>query len=172
LEVFLNRETSINPFTGEEYVSPYFRQMVPKDPSLVRIVPNGSFYELSSNSKYVNPNWKEGGPYYQPNGREFNNQKEFDRVMSIDGGKELYDLLVNTMETSNKLIDGHSKDDSYYMPMLSGSIVQYLKNAVGKSSGNAATNIAKSLINYAKDSFISVRSDDLGYRENFDEDKQ
>jgi len=30
--------------------------------------------------------------------------------------------------------------------------------------------MAKALINYAKDSFISVRGDDLGYRENFNED--
>lgn len=164
-------ETTVNPLTGEVYYSPYYRQLVPKDTSLIRIMPNSNFYEFSSNSKYINPEWKEGGPYYQPKTKDFDNSAQFNKVMSIEGGKEFYDLLVNTMELSNQMIQGHSKNDSYYMPMISGSVIQYLKNAGGKE-GNSAKNMAKALINYAKDSFISVRNDDLGYRENFNEDQQ
>lgn len=149
--------TTHHTFFGEEAVpNSYYTKVVPKDKSLIEIVPSNEFNILSENSKFVNKKYdKSVDEYYQPN-KKYDN-KEYKQLFNVKVDKNgneyatknkdlwaLYQELINTIYEANEELPFLTRNIKYRLPQMSGSAYQYAK----------ADGMLKGILNRIKDDYI------------------
>lgn len=151
-EVFFLQNT-YNTSTGAAPKS-WYTKIVPKDGKYIQIIPSSNLSELSSESPFVNKNYKhDNDEYYQPKKSLYDNSKEFNKIMSNKTLADLRQALINTMDESNSKLNNMEYLNKYRLPQISGSLYKYLK-----ASGY---NPFKAVGRYFLDA-VSVKNDDVG----------
>lgn len=151
-EVFYLTNT-YNTSTGVAPKS-WYTKIMPKDSKYIQIIPSSNLSELSSESPFVNKNYKQDNDeYYQPKRSLYDNSKEYNKVMSNKALADLRQALIDTMEESNSKLNNMEYLNKYRLPQISGSLYKYLK-----ASG---FNPFAGIKNYLLDT-CSVRNDDVG----------
>lgn len=151
-EVFYLTNT-YNTFTGTAPKS-WYTKIAPKDSKYIQVIPSSNLSELSSESPFVNKNYKQDNDeYYQPKRSIYDNSKAYNKVMSNKALSELRKALIDTMEESNSKLNNLEYLNKYRLPQISGSLYKHLK-----ASG---FNPFAAVGNYLLDA-TTVKNDDVG----------
>lgn len=139
---------------GNETVVSYYRIMVPKDQKHIEIRLSRMNQELDKDSELINPNYDFNNPeYYQPKKSLYDNTKAYNEAIDTKEKKEIYNLIVSTIEEANDKIPFLSKNDKYKLPQITGDIVDFTMR------GNK---FWRGIAEYTLDSIL-IKSDDADY---------
>lgn len=151
-EVFYLTNT-YNTSTGTAPKS-WYTKIAPKDSKYIQVIPSSNLSELSSESPFVNKNYKQDNDeYYQPKRSIYDNSKAYNEVMSNKALSELRKALIDTMEESNSKLNNLEYLNKYRLPQISGSLYKHLK----ASGFNPFAAIGNYLLDAA-----TVKNDDVG----------
>lgn len=129
----------------------YYKMLVPKDTQYVEMRLSRMNQELDKDSELVNKNYNFEDPeYYQPKKSLYDNTKAFKEATNTKQKKEIYNLIVNTMNEANAKISFLKKRESYKLPQITGDIVDFT------TRGNK---FAKGIKSFALDNIIAKQDD-------------
>jgi len=125
----LNKFHSLNSYVkGGKYIPlPIWTKIVPKDKSMISIVPIDTWYDISSASPLTNPLYNSTYDYgvTHPNYTMYNNP-EFKNLISDADNKAYYEGVKNLLRSSNAKIPFLKRDNSYLIPQIRKSLIQRL----------------------------------------------
>ena len=145
MESLFYLQTSHRTMKGWEPNS-YYTKIVPVNPDHLEIVPNDNFNMLSPDSKFYNKNYDySSNEFYQPksfatedfiddNGKKikkgqklYDNSKAYQKIISDNKKKALYDEVLSVMEESNNYYSNKTFTNKYKLPQIDGSTLRYMK---------------------------------------------
>lgn len=91
--------------------------------------PSNAWIEKDDNSDLINPNFDESeGVSMVPKMKYYEN-KEFDKIMSDQRYKKLYDSVLSLMEKANKKQSNRQFKDNFLIPSISGTLLHRIKQS-------------------------------------------
>lgn len=104
----------------------YYKMLVPKDTKYIEMRLSRMNQELDKDSELVNENYNFEDPeYYQPKKSLYDNTKAFKEATNTPQKKQIYDIIVNTMNEANNKIGYLKNRESYKLPQITGDIVDF-----------------------------------------------
>lgn len=159
----------------------WYTKMVPKDKSMIEIVPNNNWLEVSKESEFYNKDYYDAqeqypelkGEYWIPKEKvkdekgkviaNYDTSDKRDAVYRDTNLKNLYDAILETLQEANSEYTNLNKTYPYRIPNISGSPYRYMKAEWNRRRNlGRVAGIFKGLLEWFKDK-LSTRNDDVGF---------
>lgn len=129
----------------------------PRSSSFIFRAPNYFYKKVNTQSKWINEEFDNDGPYVQPNKKEYDNSDAWNKIVNSPEIKALYDSLRESMAAANRRISFFETFRDGRLPQISGRMMAVLARADDKFAA---------LKYVVKDSFM-VKDDDTDYVEEY-----
>lgn len=157
----------------------WYTKIVPVDDSMIEIVPNNNWLEISPDSEYYNKAYFDHQQKFEDSSEEYwipkkqvkddkgkvietyDTESKLEEVQNNEALNNLRVAILEVLRESNSKLTNLNKTYPYRIPQVSGSVFRYIK-AGWKRSGIVGA--FKGIPQWWKDK-LSVRNDDVGFNE-------
>lgn len=153
----------------------WYTKVVPKDKSMIEVVPNNNWLEVSEKSEFYNKAYYQAqqdhpelaGEYWIPKKELYDSSEQYSKIQSKPELKALYDGVFRVMNEATDKLTNLNKTQPYRLPQMSGSIYKYIGAEWRARKGFDKFNaLPKGIFAYWRDK-LSVRNDDKGFNKAF-----
>ena len=113
---YLDKKGRLRPYS-------YWTYIKPKSKSMIKIVPNQLWREVSTESGFYNKNYKPelADQGLQPKKALYDNSKAYNKAMANKEVQELYKALINTMQEAYDMLTYKKFKNAYRLPQITGT---------------------------------------------------
>ena len=124
-------------------------------------IPRGRFLQ-KSNPKYINEQYDiYQNQSEQPNPFYYDNSEAYDKMMSDDNMRTLYEQLIQSMQQSQQRMEFNNQQFNYQLPKLQASDVVSILRLTKKGTKSALDNIREQFLNVNTNDYNQRSTDDL-----------
>ena len=155
---------SRKPLSIFSYLEPLNKIFINKDGktefSIIEI-PRGRFLQ-KSNPKYINEQYDiYQNQSEQPNPFYYDNSEAYDKMMSDNNMRTLYEQLIQSMQQSQQWMEFNNQQFNYQLPKLQASDVVSILRLTKKGTKSALDNIREQFLNVNTNDYDQRSTDDL-----------
>lgn len=124
-------------------------------------IPRGRFLQ-KSNPKYINEQYDiYQNQSEQPNSFYYDNSEAYDKMMSDNNMRTLYEQLIQSMQQSQQWMEFNNQQFNYQLPKLQASDVVSILRSTKKGTKSALDNIREQFLNVNTNNYDQRSTDDL-----------
>ena len=124
-------------------------------------IPRGRFLQ-KSNPKYINEQYDiYQNQSEQPNPFYYDNSEAYDKMMSDNNMRTLYEQLIQSMQQSQQWMEFNNQQFNYQLPKLQASDVVSILRSTKKGTKSALDNIREQFLNVNTNDYDQRSTDDL-----------
>ena len=124
-------------------------------------IPRGRFLQ-KSNPKYINEQYDiYQNQSEQPNSFYYDNSEAYDKMMSDNTMRTLYEQLIQSMQQSQQWMEFNNQQFNYQLPKLQASDVVSILRSTKKGTKSALDNIREQFLNVNTNDYDQRSTDDL-----------
>ena len=124
-------------------------------------IPRGRFLQ-KSNPKYINEQYDiYQNQSEQPNPFYYDNSEAYDKMMSDNNMRTLYEQLIQSMQQSQQWMEFNNQQFNYQLPKLQASDVVSILRSTKKGTKSALDNIREQFLNINTNDYDQRSTDDL-----------
>ena len=124
-------------------------------------IPRGRFLQ-KSNPKYINEQYDiYQNQSEQPNQFYYDNSEAYDKMMSDNNMRTLYEQLIQSMQQSQQWMEFNNQQFNYQLPKLQASDVVSILRSTKKGTKSALDNIREQFLNVNTNDYDQRSTDDL-----------
>ena len=124
-------------------------------------IPRGRFLQ-KSNPKYINEQYDiYQNQSEQPNPFYYDNSEAYDKMMSDNTMRTLYEQLIQSMQQSQQWMEFNNQQFNYQLPKLQASDVVSILRSTKKGTKSALDNIREQFLNVNTNDYDQRSTDDL-----------
>lgn len=124
-------------------------------------IPRGRFLQ-KSNPKYINGQYNiYQNQSEQPNSFYYDNSETYDKMMSDNNMRTLYEQLIQSMQQSQQWMEFNNQQFNYQLPKLQASDVVSILRSTKKGTKSALDNIREQFLNVNTNDYDQRSTDDL-----------